>query len=206
MSSPWTDIIGEGKDSEASEAIIALVDKPDPRPVYFCVWGGPREIAQAIWKVQQTRKPEELNAFISKMRIYLIACQDASHGWLCENLPGLFIIESLKTYQGMFGVDDQTWAENHIINDHGPLGAIYPPGAIAGPGVIEGDSPSFLYLISANRGINNPEDPTMPGWGGQYKRAGSTNHYVDGPGPESISRWSRDFQAEFKVRADWMLP
>jgi len=28
---------------------------------------------------------------------------------------------------------------------------------------IEGDSPSFLYLVSVNKGINNPEDPTQPG-------------------------------------------
>lgn len=47
---PWFDILGEGKDSEASGAIIAAVDKPDPRPVYVCVWGGPREIAQASGK------------------------------------------------------------------------------------------------------------------------------------------------------------
>jgi len=31
--------IGAGKDSEASNAIIRIVDKPDSRPVWFCVWG-----------------------------------------------------------------------------------------------------------------------------------------------------------------------
>ena len=98
------------------------------------------------------------------------------------------------------------WVETNIINNHGALGAIYPPKAIAGEGVIEGDSPSFLYLISANRGINDPEDPTQPSWGGQYKRVDSTNHYIDGVGASTISRWSKDFQAEFKERADWMLP
>jgi hypothetical protein len=106
----------------------------------------------------------------------------------------------------MFGVDNRSWVETNIINNHGPLGAIYPPKAIAGEGVIEGDSPSFLYLISANRGINNPEDPTQPSWGGEYKRVNSTNHYIDGVGASTISRWSKDFQAEFKERADWMLP
>lgn len=203
---PWTEIIGEGRDSEASNAIIAAADKPDPRPIYICVWGGPREIAQAIWKVQNTRSKAELDEFIGKLRIFLIACQDATHDWLMENFPNLFIIESKRTYQGIFGADNRSWAETNIINDHGPLGAIYPPRAIAGEGVIEGDSPSFLYLISANRGINDPEDPTQPGWGGEYKRVESTNHYVDGIGPSSISKWSKDFQAEFKERADWMLP
>lgn len=203
---PYTDIIGEGKDCEGSDAIISAADKPDPRPIYIGVWGGPREVAQAIWKVKNTRSEAELKSFISKLRVFLIACQDASHEWLMDEFPDLFIIESRKTYQGIFRADSQAWAEENIINDHGPLGAIYPPKAIAGPGVIEGDSPTFLYLVSANRGINDPEDPTQPSWGGQYVRKGSTKHYVDGPGGSTISRWKKDFQAEFKERADWMLP
>jgi len=202
---PWSDIIGEGKDSEASDAIIAVVDKPDTRPVYICAWGGPREIAQAIWKVQNTRSKAETDAFISKLRVFLIACQDATHEWIIENYPDLFIIESLTTYQGMFGADNRAWVEENIINDHGPLAAIYPAEAMAGPGVIEGDSPSFLYLVSANRGINDPEDPTRESWGGQYVRVGTTNHYVDGPGKSTITKWKKDFQAEFQERADWML-
>lgn len=201
----WTEIIGKGKDSEASDAIIAAAGKPDPRPIYICVWGGPREVAQAIWKVQHTRSQAELDALIGKLRIFLIACQDATHEWLMENFPQLFIIESKSTYQGMFGVDDRTWVEENIINNHGPLGALYPPRAMAGPGVIEGDSPSFLYLVSAIRGINDPEDPTMPSWGGQYIRVGTTNHYVDGPGKSTISRWSKDIRVEFQERADWMI-
>lgn len=196
------DIIGKGKSSEASDAIIAAVDKPDPRPLWISVWGGPREVAQAIWDVRNTRSEEELNAFISKLRIYLIACQDASHEWLMNEFPDLFIIESRKTYYGMFRSDSQEWTEENIINNHGPLCAIYPPKAIAGPGVIEGDSPAFMHLISANRGINDPEDPSQPSWGGQYNRKEDTNHWVDGPGGSTISRWKDDFQAEFKERAD----
>jgi hypothetical protein len=202
---PVTDIIGKGKDSEASNAIIAAADKPDPRPIYIGVWGGPREVAQAIWDVKNTRSEAELKAFISKLRVFLIANQDATHGWLMKEFPDLFIIESVKTYQGMMGSDNRAWAEENIINNHGPLGAIYPPSAAGGQGVIEGDTPSFLYLVSANRGINNPEDPTQPSWGGQYVRQGNTNHYVDGPGGSTISKWKKDFQAEFKERASWMV-
>ncbi len=200
-----TDIIGKGMDSEASNAIIAAADKPDTRPIWIGVWGGPREVAQAIWDVKNTRSEKELKAFISKLRVFLIACQDATHEWLMNEFPDLFIIESRKTYQGMFHSDSQEWTEKNIINNHGPLCAIYPPKAIAGPGVIEGDSPAFLYLVSANRGINNPEDPTQLSWGGQYERVSSTNHYVDGPGGSSISRWKNDFQTEFRERADWCV-
>jgi len=61
----YTEIIGEGLDSEASNAIIAAADKPDPRPIWIGVWGGPREIAQALWKVKHTRSEEELKIFVS---------------------------------------------------------------------------------------------------------------------------------------------
>lgn len=202
----WSDIIGPGKNSEASDVIIAIADKPDPRPVYIGVWGGAREVAQAIWQVQNSRTKEELEVFLDKIRIFLIGCQDASHSWLMDNYPNLYIIESKTTYQGMFGVGTQEWAETNIIKDHGPLGAIYPPKAMAGSGVIEGDSPSFLYLLSANRGLNDPEDPTQESWGGQYVRNGDTNHFIDGPGPISISKWKNAFQLDFQKRADWMLP
>jgi hypothetical protein len=205
----YTEIIGKGLASEASKAIITAADKPDSRPIWIGVWGGPREIAQAIWDVQQTRSEEELKVFICKLRIFLIACQDATHEWLMNEFPDLFIIESKKTYLGMFGgsdpISDLAWVNENIRFNHGPLCEVYPPEGMGCTGVCEGDSPAFLYLVSANRGLNNPEDPTQPSWGGQYVRKKNTNHYVDGPGASTISRWRHQFQAEFKVRADWML-
>ena len=42
--------VGRGKDSEASEWIVAAVDKPDPRPVWSSLWGGAVDLAQALWK------------------------------------------------------------------------------------------------------------------------------------------------------------
>lgn len=191
---PYTDIISEGMDSEASNAIIAAADKPDPRPIHIGVWGGPREIAQAIWKVKNTRTQEELDAFISKLRIYLITRQDATHEWLVDNFPELFIIESIKTYKGIMRgndpVSDLAWVNENIRFNHGPLWEVYPPEGMGNTGVCEGDTPPFLWLISANRGINDPEDPTQPSWGGQFVRRPNTNHYVDGPGGTQITRRS----------------
>jgi len=206
---PYTDITGKGMDSEASNAIIAAADKPDPRPLWIGVWGGPREVAQAIWNVKNTHSEEELKAFISKLRIFLIAYQDATHGWLMEEFPDLFIIDTRKTYQGMFGgsdpISDLAWVNENIRHNHGPLCNVYPHEGMGCTGVCEGDSPTFLYLVSANRGINNPEDPTQPSWGGQYKRKPNTNHYVDGPGGSSIARWRKDYQKEFAEHADWCV-
>lgn len=203
--------IGEGKDSEASEAIIRMVDKPDTRPVWFCVWGDCSNIAQAIWKVQQKRSAAQLQAFLGKIRIYQIVHQDDTIDWLLANFSGLFIIYSKSTYMGIFGGPDDplgnlSWLDTNIRQNHGPLGAVYPKSWAEGTvGLKEGDTPSFLYLVSAARGMNNPEDPTQESWGGQYVRSGKTNHWVDGPGSQTVSKWKPQYQADFALRAKWMI-
>ena len=202
--------IGEGKDSEASRAIIKIIDKPDPRPVWFCVWGDCSNIAQAIWKVKQTRSAEELEIFLSKIRIYQIAHQDYTIDWLMANFPDLFIIYSNSTFMGFFGgpddpLGDHNWINTNIRQNHGPLGAIYPLAAMGVDGLKEGDSPSFMYLVSASYGLSNSENPSLESWGGQYVRIDSTNHWVDGIGGSTISKWKENYQADFAKRADRML-
>jgi hypothetical protein len=54
--------VGPGNDSEGSEWLIAVVDRDDPRPVWVTVWGGPNVLAQALWKVRQTRGPAAAGA------------------------------------------------------------------------------------------------------------------------------------------------
>jgi len=215
---PASEIIGEGMDSEASDAIIRIVDKPDPRPVWICVWGGSREVAQAIWKVKATRNSPALVSFLSKLRIYIIAKQDGSAQWLLDNFPSLFVILSEKNYMGMFwdmyGADpklaDLAWINTNMREGHGPLGAVYPKSGYdpEKPGQQEGDSPSFLYLVSAVHGLNDPEKPNQESWGGKFVRPDSTkNHWFDDPaGTQTVSKWRLQVQEEFALRADWMLP
>ena len=86
-------VIGEGNDSPGSELLIRLADEPDSRPIYVAAWGGANTLAQAIWRVKQTRTAEELKRFVRKFRIYTITDQDmqynmrmdraySSHMWL----------------------------------------------------------------------------------------------------------------------------
>ena len=79
--------VGDGKDSPGSELIIASVDKDDPRPVWVTGWGGVNTIAQAIWKVRETRSPEELTKFLSKLRVFDILGQDDAGAWIVKSLP-----------------------------------------------------------------------------------------------------------------------
>ena len=93
---------------------------------------------------------------------------------------------------------------------HGPLGAAYPQSGWdpSVPGIWEGDTPSFLYLVSAVHGLNDPEKPDQPSWGGKFVRKDpSKNHWFDDPaGWKTVWQWRADVQADFARRADWMLP
>jgi len=195
-----------------------VVDRPDSRPVGVCVWGGSREVAQAIWKVKATRSPAELERFLSKLRLYLIVKQDRTTDWLLDSFPSLFVMLSEKNYMGMFwnmrGADpklaDLAWTNAHIRQGHGPLGAAYPRSGWDPkyPGQQEGDTTSFLHLVSAVRGLNDPEKPDQAGWGGRFVRKDpSRSHWFDDPaGTQAVSRWRPEVQADFAPRAVWMLP
>ena len=205
---PANQIIGAGKDSEASEKIIALLEQPDSHPVWFCVWGGSCDLAQALWKIKETRSPAEAERLLLKVRVYLIALQDGSGQWLLDTFPRLFVIAAKNSWTGIFGSSDLTWLDRNIRHDHGPLGAVYPPVAMGTkPGVKEGDSPSFLYLVGAVRGLNDLEQPNQPSWGGQFVRVDAAkNHWTDSPsGSQTVKRWSAYFDNDFAARMDWCV-
>ena len=68
--------VGEGKDSEGSDWLISVVDSDDERPVWVSVWGGANVLAQALWKVRETRSANEVKEFVSRIRVYTISDQD----------------------------------------------------------------------------------------------------------------------------------
>ena len=178
--------VGASKDSEGSEWIISVVDKKDNRPVWIPVWGGANCLAQALWKVRQTRTPDEVEKFVSKLRVYTISDQDDSGPWLRKTFPNLFFIASPgmhaggayhhATWSGIsgdnfhgrfrggdFSIVDNPWLDEHIRKNHGPLGAEYPFTKF----LMEGDTPTFLFLI--NNGLSDPEHPNYGSWGGRYE-------------------------------------
>jgi len=178
--------VGEGQDSSGSEALIAAVDRDDPRPLWVTVWGGPNVLAQALWKVRATRSPQALAQFVAKLRVYTISDQDDSGPWIRKSFPGVFYIASpgihpggayhYATWSGIsgdkfharftgadFSIVSNEWLDRHIRRDHGPLGAQHPHTEY----LMEGDTPSFLGLVQ--NGLNTPEHPNWGGWGGRYE-------------------------------------
>jgi hypothetical protein len=177
--------VGKGKDSPASEALIQAVDKEDSRPLWVTVWGGPNVLAQALWKVKETRSSEAVKKFVSKLRVYAISDQDDSGPWIRKEFKELFYVVSpgfsnggayhYATWSGISGdyfharcdgadysLVTNEWLERNI-RKKGPLGAEYPHWEF----LMEGDTPSFLNLI--NNGLNAPENPNWGGWGGRYE-------------------------------------
>jgi len=168
--------VGEGNDSEGSEWIIRALEKNDPRPLWISVWGGPNTLAQALWKIRETRSEAEANRMIDKLRVYTISDQDPSGPWMRKEFPGLFYIVSpgsyfsgtwiaiLRPFEGANNeVISNRWIAEHIQQGHGPLGVEYPDVAYG----MEGDTPSYLSLIP--NGLNDPEHPNVGGWGGRYE-------------------------------------
>ena len=106
--------------------------------------------------------------------------------------------------------DVQSMLRLLLCERQGPLGAAYPRSGWNSqtPDVWKRDTPSYLHLVSAVRGMNDPEKPDQGGWGGKFVQLyPEKNHWSDDPmGPETVCRWRADVQAELKQRADWMLP
>src|SRR5215467_5000212 len=84
--------VGQGKDSEGSDWIVKILEKSDARPVWFCVWGGPNTLAQALWKIKNTKSAAEAEKLYKKVRIYTISDQDDSGPWIRNTFPTIFYV------------------------------------------------------------------------------------------------------------------
>ena len=170
-------VIGEGNDSPGSDLLIRLADEDDPRPLYVAAWGGANTLAQAIWRVKQTRTAEQLKRFVRKFRIYTITDQDmqysmrmnrsySSHMWLrSEFKDDLQFIWDEGTWQEQCDLGKRNWSvHQQHIQGVGALGKEYPNYKWG----VEGDTPSFLYVLP--NGLSNPEDPSQAGWAGYHQR------------------------------------
>src|SRR5262245_33295256 len=68
--------VGEGRQSAGANLIIAAAERSDPRPLWVLAWGGANTLAQALLQAKTTRTPQQLDALVSKLRVYAISDQD----------------------------------------------------------------------------------------------------------------------------------
>ena len=152
--------VGKGMDSEGSDWIIKTVDSEDSRPVWVLIWGGPNCLAQALWKVKETRSVQDVEKFVKKLRVYAISDQDDSGPWIRKTFKDLFYIVSpgyhkfggiimqhgvvsvVINFMGVllesdFTIVDNPWLDKNI-RCKGPLGEQYPFMKF----LMEGDTPT----------------------------------------------------------------
>ena len=86
--------VGKEKDSEGSDWIIRELESSDDRPLWISVWGGSNTLAQALYKIKNTKPETELKTLVAKLRVYAISDQDDSGIWIRNNFPDLFYIVS----------------------------------------------------------------------------------------------------------------
>jgi hypothetical protein len=176
--------VGADKMSPGAELIVRAADKNDARPLWVLGWGGANTLAQALLRVRDTRPASELDALVSRLRVYTISDQDDAGPWIRREFPTLHYVAMpsppdgeqyyLATWTGISGdrfyrnadgADFTTFTDEWVdanIRSKGALGQLY----IRPCCIHEGDTPSFLGLI--NNGLASFMSPAWGGWGGRY--------------------------------------
>ena len=75
------------------------------------MWGGVNTLAQALYKIKNTKSETEAKKLIAELRVYTISDQDDSGIWIRNNFPDLFYIVSPGDHYG-----SATWnAINSVV-------------------------------------------------------------------------------------------
>ncbi|KAM0323346.1 hypothetical protein ACHAQA_008939 [Verticillium albo-atrum] len=217
--------------SEGGQLLLQSLTSASTAPLWVLLWGGANVLAQVVHHV---RNRPDAAALRAKLRIYAISDQDDSGAWIRQQWPDILYICSVHgwnqyanaAWTGISAPCDQTgpdqsrltaaWIKEHI--QIGPLGAQYPDFEF----IVEGDTPTFLYLIQNGLGV--PEEPSFGSWGGRYLPTNVSEHGLpqghhadasdavvgqDGKTYNSnkatIWRWRAAFQEDFAARMQWTL-
>lgn len=215
---------GKGFDTEASNQILKIVQTAD-EPVNILIWGGQRELAQALWKVKERQSKAKVESFCKKIWVYAIGDQDDHRTWILKNFPGITYVaigfaevRQTSNFRGMYmtgdnSMQDTSWLKKYVYR-HGPLSDLYPLNGAAVNGMKEGDTPSFLNFIK--NGLNFYKHPEWGGWGGRYRKVKTLSFvklFIDAPDlldgtineRHSVSRWRPAYQRDFMARLDWCI-
>lgn len=156
---------GVRSSTEGSRWLIECARRDDSRPLHVLVWGGIEDIAQTL---------HDAPDILPKLRVYYIGGPNKKWGpnayqYIADHHPDLWIIESNATYRGWFTGGNQvgTWGNKEFVKQHvvghGALGDFFNSKMNT---IKMGDTPSVGWLLHGM-----PDDPSQPGWGGQFVRA-----------------------------------
>ncbi|MCA9127241.1 MAG: DUF1593 domain-containing protein [Planctomycetales bacterium] len=151
--------------TEGSQWIVDCARFDDPRPLHVLVWGGIEDLAQAL---------HDAPDILPKLRVYYIGGPNKKWGpdayqYIVDHHPELWMNEANSTYRGWFTGGNQSgqWGNKEFVSQHlagrGALGDFFNSKMNT---IKMGDTPSVGWRLKGT-----PEDPTAPGWGGQFVRA-----------------------------------
>ncbi|GAP91710.1 putative cellulose-binding protein [Rosellinia necatrix] len=225
--------------SSGGELLLERLQAESDQPLWVLCWGGANVLAQVLYKIEETFSAAEAAALRSKLRVYTISDQDDTGAWIRHRYPEILYIASihgwnqygLASWSGIsgeayYGEDhggpDPTKVSHEWLRENiqiGPYGKeAYPNYAY----IMEGDTPTFLYLIQNGLGVS--EQPDYGSWGGRYSKVNPStilnfNAYGDaadrvvGANNETfisnlatIWRWRDAYQNDFAARMQWSLP
>ena len=219
-------VAGYNTTEDAVNLIIATVDWPDPRPLWYSDWGtdngaATNNLKRALDRVLRERGPERYAQFKSKLRL----TSYDKFGEHTTNLPPPFKLW-VNTFQPP--MEGKRWYHRFsaltakaggfdlvrdVLRGHGPLGALYPTNTTHWQK--EGDTMTFLYLVPM--GANDPEQPTWGSWAGRHGLnpnfpgmpyywanqvdawEGTTNR------DNTLARWAAALQNDFRARLNWCV-
>lgn len=225
-------VSGYAESEDGLKLIVAAVDSPDPRPVWYCDWGtepiSANNLKRVLDKILNERGPEGYAKF--KQRLRIIGHNDTGE----ENFLGdhaTRIAPPFPLWVDTFSppVDGKRWyhrfsgltaraggfdLQRDVLTGHGPLGELYPTNTTHVQK--EGDTATFLYLVPT--GMNDPRQPTWGSWAGRYglmEKSTAPRPYYWANLPDtwqgsthrdnSLARWAADLQNDFRARLDWCV-
>ncbi|MCC2668513.1 MAG: hypothetical protein K0Q72_984 [Armatimonadetes bacterium] len=211
---------------EGVKLLIAAVDRPEPRPLWFCNWGtddesAPSCLKRALDQVLRERGPKGYARFKSRIRLasadkfgdHTETIQPPFSLWVDTFRPELERRRWYHRFSAITATAGGFDIQRDVLTGHGPLGALYPTNTTHKQK--EGDTMSFLYLVPT--GMNDPEHPEWGSWAGRYGRMetvpdkpyywanvkdtweGSTHR------ENTLKRWAVDLQNDFRTRLEWCV-
>jgi hypothetical protein len=222
-------------DTPGSRWLVERANAPDPagldRPLWVLVWGSLTDVAQALHDDPGIASRIRVYYIGSSNTVNDPASRDYVYAGMHERWPELWWIEnglmprfSHDTFRGCYlgGEQDGPWGHvtfieqvirgqgtthgglfDQVLGDAFPV-ADWPEGVLK-----EGDTPTFLYLLSpVVGGAGDVDDPTGPSWGGRFRRPEPDRHpnyYADLDEPAdvcqaTINRWRVAYLQDWRAR------
>jgi hypothetical protein len=201
------DYIGDGQDSDGSRFLQEVFERDDPRPIFAAFWGGPWTFTQAVYRYRQTHTNAEVQSLMDKMIFHCIHLQDVTFDYFVDldafggkfygdfggerMVPSKMLVD-LGNFWSYIGAVNSSSVQSNGAD----LGALYDGGG-------EGDTPSFLNLISMNLGLSDVSQPDWGGWGDMYRRHGTLKNVWQTFDKNELQKYIPEATNNFIARLNW---